>query len=82
VGLITGWMSRAFERQADLEALNVLRDPAQLIEMHRRLHVKNLADLDPGRLKRIMATHPPPAERMAFAATWAHHHRDDDGQGS
>jgi STE24 endopeptidase len=82
VGLITGWMSRAFERQADLEALDVLRDPAQLIEMHRRLHVKNLADLDPGRLKRIMATHPPPAERMAFAATWAHHHRDDDGQGS
>lgn len=82
VGLVTGWMSRAFERQADLEALDVLRDPDQLIEMHRRLHVKNLADLDPGPVKRIMATHPPPAERMAFAAAWAQHHRHDGRQGS
>ncbi|MGH9245633.1 MAG: M48 family metallopeptidase [Acidimicrobiales bacterium] len=71
VGLVTRWVSRAFERQADLEALEVLRAPDELIAMHRRLHVKNLADLDPGPLKRIMATHPPAAERMAFAAAWS-----------
>jgi hypothetical protein len=39
--------------------------------MHRRLHVKNLADLDPGPVKRLLATHPPAAERMAFATAWA-----------
>jgi STE24 endopeptidase len=71
LGLVTRWVSRAFERQADLEALDVLREPEQLVEMHRRLHVKNLADLDPGPVKRLLATHPPAAERMAFATAWA-----------
>lgn len=74
VGLASRWMSRAFERQADLEALEVLREPDRVIEMHRRLHVKNLADLDPGWFKRTMATHPSAAERMAFAAAWARRH--------
>jgi hypothetical protein len=42
--------------------------------MHRRLHVKNLADLDPGWLKRVQASHPPAAERMTFASEWADLH--------
>jgi STE24 endopeptidase len=75
LGLVTRWVSRAFERQADLEALDVLREPERLVEMHRRLHVKNLADLDPGPVKRLLATHPPAAERMAFATAWARAHR-------
>jgi STE24 endopeptidase len=75
VSLVTDWVSRAFERQADLEALDVLRDPDRLVEMHRRLHVKNLADLDPGPVKRLLATHPPAAERMAFATAWAARNR-------
>ncbi|MGH9188106.1 MAG: M48 family metallopeptidase [Acidimicrobiales bacterium] len=70
-GLVSSWASRAFERQADLEALELLGRPAELIDMHRRLHVKNLADLDPGPLKRLQASHPPAAERMAFAKAWA-----------
>jgi len=69
-GLVTAWFSRAHERQADLDALDVLRRPDDMVEMLRRLHVKNVADLDPGRLQRIRATHPPAAERMAFARRW------------
>jgi STE24 endopeptidase len=68
------FVSRAFERQADAQALELLGRPDRLIDMHRRLHVKNLADLEPGRLKRLQATHPPAAERMAFATAWAGAH--------
>ncbi len=70
-GVVAAWVSRAFEREADLEALELLDRPDELIEMHRRLHVKNLADLDPGWFRRIRSSHPPPAERMAFAQAWA-----------
>jgi STE24 endopeptidase len=70
-GLVTSYVSRAFERQADQEALDVLRAPEVTIEMQRALHVKNLADLDPGLIKRLQASHPPAAERMAFARAWA-----------
>lgn len=70
-GLVTAFVSRAFERQADLEALELLRAPDVTIAMQRALHVKNLADLDPGPLKRWQATHPPAAERMAFARAWS-----------
>lgn len=70
-GLASSWLSRAFERQADLHALELLRRPDRLVDMHRRLHVKNLADLDPGVVAKLRATHPPAAERMAFATEWA-----------
>jgi STE24 endopeptidase len=70
-GLVGSFVSRAFERQADLSALELLRQPGCVIDMHRRIHVKNLADLDPSLLKRLQASHPPAAERMAFAARWA-----------
>jgi hypothetical protein len=36
--------------------------------------VKNVSDLDPGPLKRLMASHPAPAERLAFTADWAMAH--------
>jgi STE24 endopeptidase len=71
-GLVTAWFSRAHEREADLDALDMLGRPDDMIEMLRRLHVKNLADLDPGRLPRWRASHPPAAERMAFARAWQH----------
>ena len=48
VGLVTSSFSRAHEREADLDALGLLRMPDAMAEMLRRLHVKNLADLDPG----------------------------------
>ena len=70
VGLASAWVSRAFERQADLDALELLGEPDVMLDMQRRLHTKNLADLDPGLLKRLQASHPPAAERMAFTAAW------------
>jgi STE24 endopeptidase len=70
VGLVSAWVSRAFERQADLEALELLGQPDVMLDMQRRLHVKNLADLEPSAMKRLQATHPPAAERMAFTTAW------------
>lgn len=72
VGLVSAWVSRAFERQADLEALELLGEPEVMLDMQRRLHVKNLADLEPSTVKRLQATHPPAAERMAFTSAWRH----------
>jgi len=71
---VTAWTSRAFEREADLEALDLLRRPDRVEAMLRRLHLHNLADLDPGPLARIGASHPPAAERIAFARAWATAH--------
>jgi STE24 endopeptidase len=70
VGPVTAWVSRAFEREADLEALELLGRPDLVEAMLRRLHVNNLTDLDPGRLARLGAGHPPAAERIAFARAW------------
>jgi STE24 endopeptidase len=70
IGLVSAWVSRAFERQADLQALELLGEPDVMLDMQRRLHVKNLADLDPSLVKRLQATHPPAAERMAFTEAW------------
>jgi STE24 endopeptidase len=71
LGLLTAWVSRAFERQADVEALDLLEAPQTMLAMQRGLHTKNLADLEPSRLKRLQASHPPAAERMALTAAWA-----------
>lgn len=71
VGLVLAAVSRAFEREADLEALEILGAPERMTEMHRALHVKNLADLDPGLPTRLRATHPPAAERLEITRRWA-----------
>jgi len=71
VGPVTAWVSRAFEREADLEALELLGRPDLVEAMLRRLHVNNLADLDPGRIARVSMSHPPAAERIAFARAWS-----------
>jgi hypothetical protein len=42
-----------------------------MLDMQRRLHTKNLADLEPGVIKRLQASHPPAAERMALTSAWA-----------
>ncbi len=71
VGMVGAFVSRAFERQADQYGLDLLREPERMMDMHRRLHVKNLADLTPSRWRYLQATHPPAAERLAFAHQWA-----------
>ena len=67
----TAWYSRAKERQADLEALELLARPDDFIDVWRRLAPRNRAELEPSRWKRMQASHPEIAERMQFGRTWA-----------
>jgi STE24 endopeptidase len=70
-GLVSAWYSRTKERQADLEALELLGDPEGFIDVWRRMAPKNKAELEPSWWKRLNASHPPVAERMAFGRRWA-----------
>lgn len=70
VGLLASWLSRVDERQADLHALGVLHDPDAFAGLFRRLAETNRADVDPNRWKRLNASHPPLAERLAMAEAW------------
>jgi STE24 endopeptidase len=76
VGLVSGWLSRVDERQADLHALAVLDDPDAFGRLFRQLADTNKADLDPGLWKRLHASHPPIAERLAMGRAWAGQRRD------
>jgi STE24 endopeptidase len=68
--LVTAWLSRADERQADIYALDVLRQPDEFSDVFRRLAEKNKADVDPSTWKRLLASHPPIPERLAMARQW------------
>ncbi len=68
--LLSAGLSRHHEREADLEALRLLRDPGAMVDVWRRMAPKNIADLEPTWWKRLTASHPDAAERMAFAARW------------
>jgi STE24 endopeptidase len=62
------WLSRRWERAADRFALDLTHDGAALEQMHRRLALANLADLDPPPLLYVLLfTHPTPPERIAAA---------------
>jgi STE24 endopeptidase len=67
----TAWYSRAKERQADLEALELLARPDDFIEVWRRLAPRNKAELEPSWWKRLQASHPDIAERMEFGRRWS-----------
>jgi Zn-dependent protease with chaperone function len=70
-GLVSAWVTRAGEREADLFALDVTKDAPAMIAMLRSLHTDNLADLAPSWWKRANASHPHAAERLAMATAWA-----------
>ena len=62
------WLSRRWERAADRFALDLTFDGEALEQMHRRLALANLADLDPPPLLyALLFTHPTPPERIAAA---------------
>ena len=69
--LVSAWVTRAGEREADLFALGVTGDPDASSAMLRALHTDNLSDLAPSRWKMLTASHPPAAERLALTAAWA-----------
>jgi len=68
---VAGWISRAFERQADADAVALIADPQPFVAMMRELAVKNLSDLSPSRWAAVLGSHPPAAERMALALATA-----------
>jgi STE24 endopeptidase len=62
------WLSRRWERAADRFALDLTGDGEAIEQMHRRLALANLADLDPPPLLyKLLFTHPTPPERIAAA---------------
>jgi STE24 endopeptidase len=62
------WVSRRWERTADRFALELTGDGAAMEQLHRRLALANLADLDPPPLLYgLLFTHPTPPERIAAA---------------
>jgi STE24 endopeptidase len=70
VGIIGAWISRAHERQADLDALEITDDYDSFIETEHGLSTKNLMDLAPPWWRYIRASHPAPAERLELAEIW------------
>ncbi|MFZ0043891.1 MAG: M48 family metalloprotease, partial [Solirubrobacteraceae bacterium] len=71
IGMIGNRMSRAIERRADQFSLELARAPEAFISFERAIAVQNLADLDPPRLiSRLLATHPPTAERIGAAVAF------------
>lgn len=69
-GLVQSWVSRAFERQADLDALEITGDYDAFVETEHGLSTRNLTDLAPSRLRYVRASHPPPAERLRLGELW------------
>jgi STE24 endopeptidase len=61
-------ISRGFEREADGIALELGQDPSAWISLEKRLAAKNLADVNPHPLVKVVVfTHPPILERIATA---------------
>jgi STE24 endopeptidase len=62
------WISRRWERTADRFAVDMTGDGEAMEQLHRRLALANLSDLDPPRLLyALLFTHPTPPERIAAA---------------
>ncbi len=72
VGLIGNRLSRAIERRSDAYSLVLTDAPDAFISFERAIAVQNVADLEPPRwLTSLLATHPPTAERIGSAVSFA-----------
>jgi len=79
IGLPTGVsanrLSRAIERRADHFSLELAGAPDAFISFERTAALQNVADLDPPRwVSRLLASHPPTAERIGAAVAFAETH--------
>ncbi len=71
-GLIGNRLSRAIERRSDAYSLALTDAPEAFISFERAVAVQNVADLKPPRwLTSLLATHPPTAERIGSAVSFA-----------
>jgi STE24 endopeptidase len=72
IGLIGNRLSRALERRADHFALGLAGAPEAFVSFERTIALQNVADIDPPRwVSRILATHPPTAERIGAAVAFS-----------
>jgi STE24 endopeptidase len=72
IGLIGNRLSRAMERRADHFALELTGAPEAFVSFERTIALQNVADLEPPRwVSRLLATHPPTAERIGAAVAFA-----------
>ena len=77
LGFVQSWVSRAFERQADVVALELTEDPDAFVKVMRELATKNLSDLAPSWWAYVRASHPPAAERLQLAEVWLSERRTE-----
>jgi STE24 endopeptidase len=70
-GLIGNRLSRAVERRADGYSLELTDASDAFVSFERQIALQNIADLDPPRWVSALATHPPTAERIALALSYA-----------
>lgn len=72
IGIIANRLSRAIERRADRFSLQLSRSPEAFISFERAIAVQNVADVAPPRwVTALLASHPPTAERIGAAVTFA-----------
>ncbi|HNX91008.1 MAG TPA: M48 family metallopeptidase [Candidatus Omnitrophota bacterium] len=72
---LQNFISRCLEREADRFALEIMKDPGAFISAMERLAEMNLAERDPGLIKKIMLyDHPPIAERIRMAQNFQAKH--------
>ena len=72
IGIIANRLSRAIERRADRFSLRLSRAPEAFISFERAIAVQNVADVKPPRwVTALLASHPPTAERIGAAVTFA-----------
>jgi STE24 endopeptidase len=71
IGVVGNQLSRAVERKADTDALELTDDPAAMVALHQRLSERNLSDPDPpGWASFLFGTHPTGAERIGMARAY------------
>jgi STE24 endopeptidase len=68
---IAAALSRAMERRADDFSLRIAGAPDAFISFERRASLQNLSDLEPGRISRALASHPPADERIGAALAFS-----------
>jgi STE24 endopeptidase len=68
--LVPAWLSRAYERQADLFSLSTTNNPSAFVSAFKNISTENLLELTPSWWKRVNHSHPPFAERMAMGRAW------------
>jgi STE24 endopeptidase len=72
ISVIGNRLSRAIERRADHFALELAGAPDAFVSFERTIALQNVADVDPPRwASRLLASHPPTAERIGAAVAFA-----------